>query len=123
MLSPNFSKLVFLVLGSVALQVKAAALQLVNTDLVSVTAGKFPIQSASTPSRLSSTVSLNTASIPWAPTEENLVVNTTVVQGETAFLGWIFTPTEGDFFFDGFSKNISITYTSPSGGDEVFVIG
>jgi hypothetical protein len=104
MFSTNFAKLVFLVLGSVASQVKAAALQ-GNTDMIVVNAGKFPVRSASTPSRLSPLdSSAPVVTVPWVPTEENLIFSPTFVQGDTSFvgIGWIFTPTEGDFYYDGF---------------------
>ncbi|KAJ7028220.1 hypothetical protein C8F04DRAFT_1291378 [Mycena alexandri] len=111
----NFTKIVFLS-TSLALQARAGPSFKVN-------AGDFELIQASTaaPSRLLTNADTPTVG-PFVPSAYNLIVNTTVPQGEFADLGWRFAPV-GDntdpAVFDGFAKNISVFYTPPGGVEHI----
>ncbi|KAJ7704038.1 hypothetical protein B0H17DRAFT_1326743 [Mycena rosella] len=115
----NFTKIVLLSI-SLALQVRA------GPSFPKVNAGDFELIQATTtaPSRLLANADIPTVG-PFVPSADNLIVNTTVPQGEFADLGWIFASV-GDntdpAVFDGFAKNITVLYTPP-GGVEQFVFG
>ncbi|KAJ7276604.1 hypothetical protein C8J57DRAFT_1583734 [Mycena rebaudengoi] len=122
MFSRSFIALASL-LSSLVFQVDAGSLirKAIDSTIIS---GDFEIQTPATSSRISSIgASSQTSVAPFTPTAENLIVNTTVPQGEPALLGWIFSGTlDGSVVFDGFAKNISVFYTPP-GSDEKFVFG
>ncbi|KAJ7453755.1 hypothetical protein FB451DRAFT_1280731 [Mycena latifolia] len=115
----NFTKIVFLS-TSLALQARA------GPSFPKVNAGDFELIQATTaaPRRLLANVDIPTVP-PFVPSADNLIVNTTVPQGEFADLGWIF-PSVGDntdpAVFDGSSINVTVLYTPP-GGVEQFVFG
>ncbi|KAJ7906451.1 hypothetical protein B0H13DRAFT_1880607 [Mycena leptocephala] len=112
----HFAKLVLL---STSLALQACA----GPSFPKVTAGAFKLIQATTavPSRLSTNADIPTVG-PFVPSADNLIVNTTVPQGEFADLGWIFASV-GDnsdpAVFDGFAKNISILYTPPGGVEHI----
>jgi hypothetical protein len=118
----HFRNLANLVLLSTALSVQARA----SASFPKVTAGDFQLIQTTTaaPSRLLANADIPTVP-PFVPSADNLIVNTTVPQGEFADLGFIF-PSVGDntdpAVFDGSSINVTVLYTPP-GGVETFVFG
>ncbi|KAJ7275695.1 hypothetical protein C8J57DRAFT_225610 [Mycena rebaudengoi] len=125
MFSRNFIALASL-LSSFVFQVDAGSLipKAIAGDFT-ITAGDFEIQTFVSPSRILPIVaSAQTSAAPWTPTAENLIVNTTVPQGEPALFGWIFPSEEGiedgTAVLDGFAKIIAVFFTPP-GGTEQFV--
>ncbi|KAJ7333937.1 hypothetical protein DFH08DRAFT_879805 [Mycena albidolilacea] len=118
----HFRNFVNLVLLSTALSVQARA----SPSFPKVTAGDFQLIHTITaaPSRLLANADIPTVP-PFVPSADNLIVNTTVPQGEFANLGFIF-PSVGDntnpAVFDGSSINVTVLYTPP-GGVETFVFG
>ncbi|KAJ7111043.1 hypothetical protein C8R44DRAFT_799845 [Mycena epipterygia] len=115
----NFTKIVLL---STALALQARA----RHSFPNVNAGDFELIQTTTaaPSRLLANVDIPTVP-PFVPSAHNLIVNTTVHQGEPALLGWIF-PSVGNntdpAVFDGSSINVTVLYTPP-GGVEQAVFG
>ncbi|KAJ6540719.1 hypothetical protein B0H19DRAFT_1078120 [Mycena capillaripes] len=108
----HFSDFTKIVLLSTALALQARA-----GPSPKITAGDFELiqGTPAAPSRLLANADLPTVG-PFIPSAANLIVNTTVSQGEIADLGWIFASV-GDntdpAVFDGFAKNISVFYTPP----------
>ncbi len=110
-----FSKIVLL---SISLALQAHA----GPSVPKVIAGDFELIQTTVPSsRLLANAKIPTVG-PFVPSEANLIVNTTVPQGEFADLGWVFPSVGNDTepVFDGFAKNISVFFTPP-GGVEQFV--
>ncbi|KAJ7930931.1 hypothetical protein B0H13DRAFT_2309238 [Mycena leptocephala] len=112
----NFTKFVLLT-TSLALQVCAGA------SFPKVTAGDFELIQSTTaaPSRLRANADIPTVG-PFVPSADNLIVNTTVPQGEFAGLGWAFPSVgniSGSAVFDGFAKNITVLYTPPGGVEHI----
>jgi hypothetical protein len=67
--------------------------------------------------------STQTSTAPWTPTAENLIFNTTVLQGMPSALGWLENgPLNGTIIFDGYARNVSIFFT-PLGGTEKYTGG
>ncbi|KAJ7237046.1 hypothetical protein B0H12DRAFT_1238358 [Mycena haematopus] len=102
----KFTKFVFL---SIALTLQARA----GPSFPKVTAGDFElIHAATTVSSRSVTDNIPTIG-PFVPTAANLIFNTTVPQGGTANIGWIFPSVGNNILaeFDGFAKNITILFT------------
>ncbi|KAJ6555405.1 hypothetical protein DFH09DRAFT_1165315 [Mycena vulgaris] len=114
----NFTKIVLL---STSLALQACA----GPSFPKVIAGDFELIQTTTvaPSHLAN-ADIPTVG-PFIPSADNLIVNTTVPQGEFANLGWIFASV-GDnsdpAVFDGFEHNITVLYTPP-GGVETFIFG
>ncbi|KAJ7196250.1 hypothetical protein GGX14DRAFT_575070 [Mycena pura] len=89
-------------------------------------APSFPqvTQTIVAPSHLSANVAIPTAP-PFVPSADNLIVNTTVPQGEDAFLGWTFLDmgfTPGTVVHDGSAINVTMFFTAP-GSVEQLAIG
>ncbi|KAJ7259648.1 hypothetical protein C8J57DRAFT_1515020 [Mycena rebaudengoi] len=109
-------------LNSLVFQVDAASLipKAITGDSTIISGG-FEIQTAATPSRISPIGTTPQTSIaPFTPTDENLIFNTTVHQGESASLGWIFYFTlDGSTVFDGFAKTISVFFTPPGDTEKI----
>ncbi|KAJ7275686.1 hypothetical protein C8J57DRAFT_1223848 [Mycena rebaudengoi] len=129
MFSRNLIALTFLILSALVFQVDAGSLipKVTAADFtgVKVIAGdKLEIQTSAAPDRISPILtSAQTSIAPWTPLAENLIVNTTVPQGETAQVGWRFSDADGaakgDVVHDGFAKNITMFVTPPGSTEEV----
>ncbi|KAJ7806796.1 hypothetical protein B0H14DRAFT_3882256 [Mycena olivaceomarginata] len=115
----HFRNLANLVLLSTALSVQARA----SASFPKVTAGDFQLIQTTTaaPSRLLANADMPTVP-PFVPSADNLIVNTTVPQGEFADLGFIF-PSVGDntdpAVFDGSFINLTVLYTPPGGVETI----
>ncbi|KAJ7246957.1 hypothetical protein C8J57DRAFT_1724631 [Mycena rebaudengoi] len=118
----HFRDFTKIVLFSTSLALQACA----GPSFPRVTVGDFELIQATTaaPSRLLANAKLPTVG-PFVPSADNLIVNTTVPQGEFASLGWIFESV-GDnsdpAVFDGSFHNVTVLYTPP-GGVETFIFG
>ncbi|KAF8162186.1 hypothetical protein K438DRAFT_1858943 [Mycena galopus ATCC 62051] len=114
----NFTKIAVL---STALVLQARG----GLSFPRVTAGDFEIiQTTTVASSHGLLASVDIPTVPpLVPSTYDLIVNTTVPQGEFAQLGWVF-PTVGNnsAVFDGSSINVTVFYTPP-GGVEEFVLG
>ncbi|KAJ7233109.1 hypothetical protein C8J57DRAFT_170420 [Mycena rebaudengoi] len=112
-------KLTFLVLRLLVFQVSTTA-----TSVPELTLGDFLVHSTLPLDYFDGTITGGqTTTVPWAPTDENLIVNITITQGEPAYVGWTFPSVEGTpdggTIFDGFAKNITVFYTPPTGSEKM----
>ncbi|KAJ7261875.1 hypothetical protein C8J57DRAFT_459537 [Mycena rebaudengoi] len=119
MFSRSVYKLTFLVLRLLVFQVSTTA-----TSVPELTLGDFLVHSTLPLDYFDGTITGGqTTTVPWAPTDENLIVNITITQGEPAYVGWTFPSVEGTpdggTIFDGFAKNITVFYTPPTGSEKM----
>ncbi|KAJ7196244.1 hypothetical protein GGX14DRAFT_473830, partial [Mycena pura] len=105
----NLTKIAFL---GTALALPAPA----TPSFPQVIAGAYELaQAIVAPSRLWANVATPTVP-PFVPSAENLIVNTTVPQGERAHLGWTFPSmgySPGTDVHDGSAINVTMYYTAP----------